>query len=99
MMKFPTPYGIGVVMCNQPVACNYYVLCICRHVLKRGNESLPIQTEEDPREERSCPKPVEDLKRVELEGLEKVVQIGVSLIEKHVKALVLLLIDVKELFA
>lgn len=47
--------------------------------LKKGKKSLSIQTEEDLREEMIHPKPVEGLKKVELEGSEKVVQIEVSL--------------------
>lgn len=54
MMKFSTPHGIGVVKGDQPMVRTCYIHSVRRHVLK-GKESLAIQTEEDPREERSHP--------------------------------------------
>lgn len=51
-----------------------------RHVLKKKEkETLSIQTDEDSREEKSRSTPVEDLNKVQLDGPDKVVQIGATL--------------------
>lgn len=55
--------------------------------------------EEDPRKEKIHYQPTEGLKNVKVDGLGKVVQIGAALREKEVKALSMLLVEFKELFA
>lgn len=80
------------------VAHNCYVLSLRHHVLKKGKETLSIQTEEDPREEKSRPKSVEGLKEGRSGWNEKECEIGASLTEEHTEALTLLLIEFKELF-
>lgn len=44
----------------------------------------------------SCPQPVEELKKVNVDGLKKVVQIGATLPQEQTKALSLLLIEFKD---
>lgn len=72
-MKFMTPHRIGLVRGDQPRTRSFYVHSVRRHVFKK--ETLFIQTEGDPRKERSHPQPVEGFKKVEVDGLEKMVQI------------------------
>lgn len=55
--------------------------------------------EEDPHEERSRPQPVEGLKKVEIDGHDKAVHIGATLLGKEAEALGKLLIEFKKLFA
>lgn len=54
------------------------------HVLKK-KDTLIIQTGEDPMEERSYPQPVEGLKKVEVDGAEKTLQIGAALPDGEAK--------------
>lgn len=63
------------------------------------NETLSIQTNENPREEKNCPTPVGGLKKVQLDGPYKVVQIGATLLKEQVEALTVLLIEFKEIFS
>lgn len=78
------------------MACSCYVHSVHYHVLKK--ETLSIQIEEDPREERSRPQPVEGVRKVEVDDLEKAVQIGAALPEEEAKALSMLLVEFMELF-
>lgn len=98
MMKFRTPHEKGVVKVDQPLACTCYIHSVRHHVLKK-KESLQIQTDEDPREERGRAKPLERLANLEIDGPEKTVQIGATLPREEAKALVTILVEFKELFA
>lgn len=86
MMHFPTHHGIEVGRGGQPVVRTCYVHSVRCHVLNR-KESLAIQTEDDPREERSRPQQVEGMRKLENDGLEKTVQIGATLPNKEAEGL------------
>lgn len=75
-----------------------YVHSVRRHIW-RNKESLSIQTEEDPNEERLCPQLVEGLKKIEADEPGKVVNIKATLPKDQEEPLVFLLIEFKELFA
>lgn len=60
------------------MARNCYVHAVRHYMLKKKNDHV-IQTEEAPREDRSRPQPMEGLIKVEVDGPEKIVQIGVAL--------------------
>lgn len=76
-----------------------YVHSVWCHVLKnKDNETLSLQPYEDPREENNQPTSIEGLNKVQIDGPDKVVQIGVTLPNEQVEALTLLLIEFKEIF-
>lgn len=54
---------------------------------KKEKETLSIQTDEDSREEKSRSTPVEDLNKVQLDGPDKVVQIGATLFNDQAEAM------------
>lgn len=85
LLKFQTPHGIRVVKGDQPATRSCYVQTMRHHVLKK--ETLAIQMEEDPREEKSRPQPIEGLKKVEVDGPGKDVQIRASLQVEEAKSL------------
>ena len=85
--KFPTPHGIGEVIGNQTVSQPCYVQAVTTGELPVSEKEGPIITEEDPREDKERPSPVEDLKEVELDGPEKLIRIGTKLPLKSRKTL------------
>lgn len=61
-------------------------------------DTISIQIDDDPREEKNRSSPVEGLQNIQIDGLDEVVQIENMLLEEQAKALTLLLIEFKELF-
>lgn len=100
IMKFRIPHGIGVVRDDDRVTRSCYVYYVWCYVLKKNEgETLSIQVDEDPREEKSCPTLIEGLKKVQLDGVDKVVQVWLTLSKEKDRILKLLLIEFKERFA
>lgn len=69
----------------------------CRHS-KFIQHHYRIRIDEDTREETSHPTPVEELVEIEIDGLERVVKIGVVLPLEQSKTLIELLRSFKEMF-
>lgn len=65
---------------DQPGARNCYVQSTRRRMLKK--ETMSIEKDEDPREGKVRPTPVEALRKVQIEGPDKVVWIWVTLPEE-----------------
>lgn len=59
---------------------------------------MSINTDKDPREGKVHPIPVEGLRKLHIDGPDKVVHIGVTLPEMKIESLTLLLIEFRELF-
>lgn len=79
LLKFLIPHGIGVVKGDQPGARSCYVQSTRFRVLKK--EIVSIQTDEDPKERMVLLTPVEGLRKIQIEGTNKVVQIVATLPE------------------
>lgn len=62
---------------------------------EKGEENCINQTDDDPREEKIHPTPVEGLKMVNLDEPEKVILIGATLLKDQAEALTFLRIEFK----